>query len=75
MKHIEMLLCVDSKTEIREKKYFGKFDRKLTFTFPLIKYGQDIKDFKKVLEEISVFMKENPQEGTEYMWYKKYSMF
>ena len=72
--HRDAIVGVDSKTEIREKKYFGKFDRKLTFTS--YRYNsQDIKDFKKVLEDISVFMKENLQEGTEYMWYKKYSMY
>ena len=30
--HRDAIVGVDSKTEIREKKYFGKFDRKLTFT-------------------------------------------
>ena len=72
--HRDAIIGVDSKTEIRQNKYFGKFDRKLTFSS--YHYNSlEVSDFKRRLKEVSNFMKENLNEGKEYMWYKKYSMY
>ena len=72
--HRDAIIGADEKLEIRTSKYFGKYDRKLTFnSFSYVTGKRD--EHQKRIKEISSFLKENLKEGEEYMWYKKYHTF
>lgn len=72
--HRDAIIGVDEKIEIRQARYFGKFDRKLSFnSFSYHTYNRDEHQIR--IKEISSFLNENLKEGEEYMWYKKYHTY
>ena len=71
--HRDAIIGVDEKIEVRPALYFGKFDRKLSFSSYAYKGSKE--DHQQVIKEISDFLTENLTEGKEYMWYKKYHTY
>jgi hypothetical protein len=71
--HRDAIIGVDEKIEVRPALYFGKFDRKLSFSSYAYKGSKE--DHQQIIREISNFLTENLTEGKEYMWYKKYHTY
>lgn len=72
--HRDAIIGADTKIEIRDKKYFGKYNRKLSFNS--FSYSRGDRDtHAERIKEISQFLKDNLVEGEEYMWYKKYHSY
>lgn len=71
--HRDAIIGIDEKIEVRPALYFGKFDRKLSFSSYAYKGSKE--DHQQIIKEISNFLTENLTEGKEYMWYKKYHTY
>jgi hypothetical protein len=71
IEHRDIIIGANEKIEVRKAKYWGKFDRKISFGF-----GYNIIDEAKTksLREIEHFLKENLNDN-EYLWYKRYNMY
>ena len=71
--HRDAIIGVDEKIEVRPALYFGKFDRKLSFSSYAYKGSKE--DHQQVIKEISDFLTENLTEGKEYMWCQTYHTY
>jgi hypothetical protein len=71
--HRDAIIGVDEKIEVRPALYFGKFDRKLSFSSYM--HDGSKEDHQQIIKDISSFLSENLIEGDEYMWYKKYHTY
>lgn len=71
--HRDIIIGANEKIEVRKAKYWGKFDRKISFNFS---WTTDpiFASKKQSLTEVGNFLKENLNDN-EYLWYKRYNMY